>query len=140
MDRDIKFRGRSNNTWVYGFYCYKRNEDIHLICGNGAEIPVHGKTVGQCTGFKDKNSKEIYEGDIIQFTWESNSCWGKAGTYLGYIKFDKGSFQVAYLGKLKEKRIKEDAEEYDDISSLMYWSEDVMIIKNIYDNPELLEG
>jgi uncharacterized phage protein (TIGR01671 family) len=146
MNRDIKFRAwdKNNKGFINGFNM------IGFSTGQGApkkilqrfstEWNIEDVELMQYTGIKDTKGKEICEGDIIQFTWETDSCWGKAGTYLGYIKFDKGSFQVAYLGKLKEKRLKKDAEDYDNISSFMYWSEDVMVIKNIYENPEILEG
>lgn len=77
-------------------------------------LPAEQIELMQYTGLKDKNGKEIYEGDIV-----------KSGPYCGKpIVFEEGRY---WLG-----------EEPDDLfTSSVRW--DIEIIGNIHENPELLK-
>jgi len=75
------------------------------------------------TGLKDKNGKEIYEGDIIQSVYEFE---GKK--QLGVVNFINGCFTLNFLGDIEL-----DGELLCSACSMEE------IIGNLYENPELLE-
>ena len=126
--REVIFRGKrtDNGKWVKG-YLYITHIGSHEIGSYDAEINIERftfdvipETVGQYTGLTDKNGKRIFEGDIVSL-----------------VKHDSLIYKVVYVPC-----------RYELVNSKgvncfvldIYKSENIEVIGNIHDNPELLGG
>lgn len=87
----------------------------------------------QYTGIKDKNGKEIYEGDILQQIHYkfSNDEYGHKGFKKTIIQVFWDSKMAGFVFKVIKKTDTEMPENYTEPYR--------EVIGNIYDNPELLE-
>lgn len=143
MNREIKFRGKRVDTgeWVYGYLCYlsykayikddsDKTTNPRRIDGTTADIrmvEVDPATVGQYTGLHDKNGKEIYEGDVVSFddcTSTESGWWEQSCT--GVVVWCNETVAFEVTDRLS-------AESYEVL-------DECVVIGNIYENPELLEG
>ena len=141
--RDIKFRGKDyNNKWRYGDLVQEKwgQGKAIMIKKDKTAWSVLEETIGQYTGLKDKNEKEIYEGDIVTGTDYPFINAGKQN-YVGIVVFydDVASFGYEYKCVRKDKRGISNGinNEFEANENLI--CEDLEVIGNIYDNPELLE-
>lgn len=128
MKREINFRGKNpkDGKWYYGSLVLDYDKKPMILVagycdgfGFSGSMYVTPETVGQFTGLKDKNGKDIYEEDILSFPNMDNPTPEA-------IIYKEGSFQT-----------------YDGYSLTSLNQVDTLariIIGNIHDNPELLKG
>ena len=133
--REILFRGQTRRKgeyivnmagdkceshWVYGgIFPQNKDGDFAIIYQQEPEIrkfTVYADTVGQYTGLTDKNGVRIFEGDIIDYISSDVIGNPKTGTI-----------------------IVEDMTDYDTMIYLNH-SDELQIIGNIHDNPEIFKG
>lgn len=130
--REIKFRAWDDEKrkYTYSFEGYDfRNhtndgEYYFLVCsGEKINGDYYELTLEQYTGLKDKNGKEIYEGDIVDPVSEDNIF------IKGLIEFDSdaGSFVLKNENGRWQR------------FGVTVIADDLEIIGNIHKNPELLK-
>lgn len=136
MTREIKFRGKrlGNGEWVYGSYLPSTDDESEaFILTYAPHDPdyiwekVDFDTVGQYTGIKDKNGREIYAGDIL----------GSKGRVIGWVKGGVRGYcyDVVYINHPAGES------DWPLYSTVKYdYPEQIEVIGNIHDNPEILEA
>ena len=141
MERKIKFRGKSidNRTFIYGDLVKYENGDAAIfeerMTEYGCEATqicrrtkVNPDTIGQFTGLKDKNGRDIYEGDILM-------CIGKRENNKGRKYYRKVIFRNGSFCMIDPDHIFENSLYNHVINDVFNWE----VVGNIYDNPELIK-
>jgi uncharacterized phage protein (TIGR01671 family) len=141
MNRDIESRGKDIRTgkWIYGYlrkiWSSLDSRERFTICPaerfasdgftDTGEVEVIPETVGQYTGLKDKDGVKIFEGDILE-----NACsFPSYERKVVFWKDDTAQFLIKFID-----------ESFCPICNLTDIGKENIVIGNIHDNPELLEG
>ena len=132
--REIKFRGFDKETkaWVYGSLLLRDGGVVNIFESNDRRgFAVDSDTVGQFTGLRDKNDKEIYEGDVVKFenretlpnvgvvTYWEDDCMFVCDSGVGVFELEKRYVTGEHLSE--------------------YRYNSYVVIGNIHDNPEFLD-
>lgn len=121
--RQIKFRAQdiASNKWLYGDLRHHKDDVCIFEQGGTKGEQVKRDTVGQFTGLRDINGKDIYEGDILDVDYADED------SYLE-VRFVRGVFAFLWNGDLDD--------EFPCNAPTHEWAK---VIGNIYDNPKLLK-
>lgn len=123
MSREIKFRAWDGKAkkMMQPYLEITTNEENISQTTYDPDWAFWFTNIMQYTGLKDKNGKEIYEGDIVK--WKISPMYGKSK-----ISFYNAAFRLAdYVSE-------------DNALNEQFCKKSCEVIGNIYENPELLNN
>ena len=123
-----------DGLWAVG-YLIGSDEKAEILGCSGIEQPgitnryrIDHRTIGQCFGLRDKNKKLVWEGDICKFNYLNRK-------YVGKIVYNPKTCAFAMWNNIIVGSYGEMATN----TRLLCHIENIEIIGNIFDNPELLD-
>lgn len=150
--RDIKFRawdkreGLHKMMYLNGFLKYGpgwidgvgyKFIELDFIPDGFSRFSYDEIELMQFTGLKDKNGKEIYEGDICLKYW-SKDVYGDREASIGVIKWVNFGARFTHESN-GLKGHKYYCELHENLTNPEYERSFFEVIGNIYENPELIE-
>lgn len=124
--REILFRGKrvDNGEWIQGYPCrygWIGKEKDYIIPDYASALytaEIDPETVGQYTGLTDMNGRKIFEGDIV---------WDNYDEDYGKVEWDNDTARFIITCSTST------------VNSDNTCGEELEIVGNVYDNPEMME-
>ena len=134
----LDYRTENTDSWISidntGVYLVERDNarDVAFFTDITEDVIIL-----QCTGLKDKNDKLIYEGDIVEYSCPAeycsdglHKCQECYDNEIGIVSYDEELALYEYRSEICQCPLTDNINTEDDLE----------IIGNIYENPELLES
>lgn len=131
--REILFKAKriDNGKWVEGYYqkryCLSDNEESLIFHVDSYKVweyaEIIPETLCQFTGLCDKNGKRIWENDIVRLVYDG----------------EEHIYQIIWDNSELDFKAANGEENYGSNFEYLLCCDDIEVIGNIFDNPELLQ-